>query len=140
MERCAAKSFCKRHLRQSNAVGSNRLGESVKERQRSFKLVATIAVIHMHVFRKLDCREGSLEPVNGFKRVRTNQESVAIDLHLIRYRTNSKLAEYFGRDDGGHESSVVNHEFNINHEFNGDASYHFNWHDCTNKPWLVLLT
>jgi hypothetical protein len=63
----------------------------------------------MHIFGQLDCREGSLEPVHGPKRVRPNQESVAINVYLVEYRTNSKLAEYFGRDDGGHESSVINH-------------------------------
>jgi hypothetical protein len=55
-------------------------------------------------------------------------------VQLVEYRTNSKLAKYFGWDDGGHESGVVNHEFN------GDTEYRINRHRGTNKPWLVLLT
>jgi hypothetical protein len=54
-------------------------------------------------------------------------------VQLVEYRTNSKLAKYFGRYNGGHESGV------INHEFNRDAKYLVNWHGRTNKPWLVLL-
>jgi len=72
--------------------------------------------------------------VYGFKRIWPHQKSLAINLHLVEYRTNSKLAKHFGRDDGGHESSVVNHKFNRGSE------YHVDWYSDTNKPWLVLLT
>jgi hypothetical protein len=55
-------------------------------------------------------------------------------VYLSEYRTNSKLAKYFWWNDGGHESIV------INHEFNGHTEYRIDWHGSTNKPWLVLFT
>ena len=55
-------------------------------------------------------------------------------MQFIEHCANSQLAKYFGWDDGGRESTLVNKHVN------GDTKYRIGGHSCTNQPRFILFS